>query len=87
VEALGFELQPQFTVEARRADAAEIATALETTELGADRAAASSGRSRVVGVARVSSRSALNPGARASLAVDTKRLHFFTPVKDRAIRG
>jgi multiple sugar transport system ATP-binding protein len=78
VEALGNELQVHFLIDATRASSEDTAAAtgqdevssLETLRMGT---------ANTEGVARVSPRSQVSAGSRASFVVDTDYLHFFDP--------
>jgi multiple sugar transport system ATP-binding protein len=84
IEALGNELQVHFLVEATRARSEDTAVATGTEELqGASTMRHEGARSE--GVARVSPRSMLKAGSKATFVVDTDRLHFFDPEDGSAI--
>jgi multiple sugar transport system ATP-binding protein len=84
IEALGNELQVHFLIDAVRAESQEAKAATETEEL-AGLPALQGGEAKTTGVARISPRSALHAGARATLLVDTGQLHFFDPTTGSAI--
>jgi multiple sugar transport system ATP-binding protein len=76
IEALGNELQVHFIIDATRVQSEEAQAATETRELEGLQTLQTGG-ARAAGVARVSPRSALKAGSRATFAVDTERLNFF----------
>jgi multiple sugar transport system ATP-binding protein len=84
IEALGNELQVHFLVEATRARSEDTAAATETAELERPSTLRPEG-AKSEGVARVSPRSMLKAGSRATFVVDTDRLHFFDPEGGSAI--
>jgi multiple sugar transport system ATP-binding protein len=84
IEALGNELQVHFLIDAVRAESQETKAAHETEEL-AGLPIQGGGGTKTTGVARVSPRSTLRAGARATLYVDTEQLHFFDPSTGSAI--
>jgi multiple sugar transport system ATP-binding protein len=83
IEALGNELQVHFLIDAVRAESQEAKAATETEELVG--LPIQGGGSKTTGVARISPRSALHAGSRATLHVDTDQLHFFDPTTGSAI--
>jgi multiple sugar transport system ATP-binding protein len=83
IEALGNELQVHFLIDAVRAESQETKAATETEELAG--LPIQGGGTKTTGVARISPRSALHAGARATLLVDTDQLHFFDPSTGSAI--
>ena len=83
IEALGNELQVHFLIDAVRAESQEAKAATETEELVG--LPIQGGGSKTTGVARISPRSALHAGSRATLQVDTDQLHFFDPTTGSAI--
>ncbi len=83
IEALGNELQVHFLIDAVRAESQETKAATETEELVG--LPIQGGGTKTTGVARVSPRSALHAGTRATLLVDTDQLHFFDPTTGSAI--
>lgn len=83
IEALGNELQVHFLVEATRARSQDTAAATETAEL--EGASLRHEGARSEGVARVSPRSMLKAGSKATFVVDTDRLHFFDPEDGSAV--
>ena len=76
IEALGNELQVHFILDATRVQSEEAQAAAETRELEGLQTLQTGGV-RAAGVARVSPRSELKAGSRATFAVDTERLNFF----------
>jgi multiple sugar transport system ATP-binding protein len=84
-EGLGTEIHAIFTIDAPPVEHAAITSAAtdEGDEDGAGVTALAGGRT--LWTARVSSRSAVRPGAPLQLAVDTSRLHFFDPTTGAAI--
>jgi multiple sugar transport system ATP-binding protein len=79
VEALGSELQVHFLTDATAARSADTDLAKgHTSELDEVAALPMTG-SKSEGVARVSPRSTIRPGTRATFVVDTDSLHFFDP--------
>jgi multiple sugar transport system ATP-binding protein len=83
IEALGNELQVHFLIDAVRAESQETKAATETEELAG--LPIQGGGTKTTGVARISPRSALHAGSRATLHVDTDQLHFFDPATGSAI--
>jgi multiple sugar transport system ATP-binding protein len=83
IEALGNELQVHFLIDAVRAESQETKAASETEELAG--LPIGGAGSKTTGVARISPRSALHAGVRATLSVDTDQLHFFDPSTGSAI--
>jgi multiple sugar transport system ATP-binding protein len=76
VEALGNELQVHFLIDATRVRSEDVEAAAGTRELeGLE--TIQTGIVRAAGVARISPRSKLKAGSRATFAVDTERLNFF----------
>ena len=85
VEALGSELQIHFLTDATAARSADTDLAKgRTSELDEVAALPMTG-SKSEGVARVSPRSTIRPGSRATFVVDTDSLHFFDPDTGLAI--
>jgi multiple sugar transport system ATP-binding protein len=84
-EGLGTEIHAIFTIDAPPVEHAAITSAAtdDGDEDGAGVAALTGGRT--LWTARVSSRSAVRPGAALQLAIDTSRLHFFDPATGAAI--
>jgi multiple sugar transport system ATP-binding protein len=76
IEALGNELQVHFLLDATRVQSEEAQAAAETRELEGLQTLQTGG-ARAAGVARVSPRSGLKAGSRATFSVDTERLNFF----------
>jgi multiple sugar transport system ATP-binding protein len=76
IEALGNELQVHFLLDATRVRSEDAQAAAETRELEGLQTLQTGGV-RAAGVARVSPRSELKAGSRATFAVDTERLNFF----------
>ena len=76
IEALGNELQVHFLLDATRVRSEDAQAAAETRELEGLQTLQTGGV-RAAGVARVSPRSELRAGSRATFAVDTERLNFF----------
>jgi multiple sugar transport system ATP-binding protein len=76
IEALGNELQVHFLLDATRVRSEDAQAAAETRELEGLQTL-QTGAVRAAGVARVSPRSELKAGSRATFAVDTERLNFF----------
>jgi multiple sugar transport system ATP-binding protein len=76
IEALGNELQVHFIIDATRVQSEEAQAATETRELEGLQTLQTGGV-RAAGVARVSPRSELKAGSRATFSVDTERLNFF----------
>jgi multiple sugar transport system ATP-binding protein len=66
-----------------RAESQETKAATETEELVG--LPMQGGGTKTTGVARISPRSALRAGSRATLLVDTDQLHFFDPSTGSAI--
>ncbi len=85
IEALGNELQVHFLLDATRVRSEDAQAAAETGELEGLQTV--SGAVRAAGVARVSPRSELKAGSRATFAVDTERLNFFDSENGAAIWG
>ena len=83
IEALGNELQVHFLLDATRVRSEDAQAAAETGELEGLQTVA--GAVRAAGVARVSPRSELKAGSRATFAVDTERLNFFDNENGAAI--
>ena len=65
-----------FLIDATRVRSEETQAATETRGAGRP-ATIQTGGAKTTGVARVSPRSELKAGSRATFAVDTDRLHFF----------
>ncbi len=84
IEALGNELQVHFIIDATRVKSEEAQAAAETRELEGLQTLQTGG-ARAPGVARVSPRSELKAGSRATFAVDTERLNFFDNENGSAI--
>jgi multiple sugar transport system ATP-binding protein len=82
-EGLGTEIHAIFTVDAPPVEHASLAFAGGPDEEDETVAALVGGKS--LWTARVSSRSAVRPGAPLELAVDTSRLHFFDPASGESI--
>jgi multiple sugar transport system ATP-binding protein len=82
-EGLGTEIHAIFTVDAPPVEHSSIASAASDEEDDETVAALVGGKS--LWTARVSSRSAVRPGAPLQLAVDTSRLHFFDPASGATI--
>ncbi len=84
-EGLGTEIHAIFTIDAPPVEHAAITSAAtdEGDEDGAGVAALAGGKT--LWTARVSSRSAVRPGAALQLAIDTSRMHFFDPATGAAI--
>jgi multiple sugar transport system ATP-binding protein len=76
VEALGNELQVHFLIEAAASRSEDTEVATGTSELGGFASVGVAG-TKAEGVARISPRSAIKAGSRATFVVDTERLHFF----------
>jgi multiple sugar transport system ATP-binding protein len=83
VEALGNELQVHFLLDANAARSEDTEAATGSNELGSSNLVASA--SKAEGVARVSPRSLLKSGSRATFQVETDLLNFFDPVSGKAI--
>jgi multiple sugar transport system ATP-binding protein len=83
-EGLGTEIHAIFTVDAPPAEHASIASAAGGHDEEDETVAALVG-GKSLWTARVSSRSAVRPGAPLDLAVDTSRLHFFDPASGESI--
>ena len=66
-----------------RAESQETKAATETEELVG--LPLGGGGTKTTGVARISPRSSLHAGSRATLHVDTDQLHFFDPTTGSAI--
>ena len=84
IEALGNELQVHFIIDATRVQSEEAQAAAETRELEGLQTLQTGG-ARAAGVARVSPRSELKAGSRATFSVDTERLNFFDNENGAAI--
>ena len=82
-EGLGTEIHVIFTIDAPPVEHSAITSAADTDEDDDSVAALAGGKS--LWTARVSSRSAVRPGAPLDLAVDTSRLHFFDPATGETI--
>ena len=82
VEALGNELQVHFLIDAASARSEDTEAATGADELGS---LAGLVGSKAEGVARVSPRSELHGGTRATFLVDTEHLQFFDPSSGLAI--
>jgi multiple sugar transport system ATP-binding protein len=85
-EGLGTEIHAIFTIDAPPVehDALTSATAAEGSDAD-DAAVTALTGGKSLWTARVSSRSAVRPGAPLDLAVDTSRMHFFDPASGQAI--
>jgi ABC-type sugar transport system ATPase subunit len=83
-EGLGTEIHAIFTVDAPPVEHASIASAADGRDEEDETVAALVG-GRSLWTARVSSRSAVRPGAALQLAIDTSRLHFFDPASGESI--
>ncbi|HEX7162207.1 MAG TPA: sn-glycerol-3-phosphate ABC transporter ATP-binding protein UgpC [Trebonia sp.] len=82
-EGLGTEIHAIFTIDAPPVEHASIASAADRSDDEDEPFALAGGKS--LWTARVSSRSAVRPGAPLQLAVDTNRLHFFDPATGESI--
>ena len=80
----GNELQVHFLLDATRVRSEDALAATETHELEGLQTLQTGGV-RAAGVARVSPRSELKAGSRATFAVDTERLNFFDNENGAAI--
>jgi multiple sugar transport system ATP-binding protein len=83
-EGLGTEIHAIFIIDAPPVEHASITSAASDEDEGTEAVAALSG-GKSLWTARVSSRSAVRPGATLQLAVDTSRLHFFDPATGDSI--
>jgi len=83
-EGLGTEIHVIFTIDAPPVEHASIASAAGGHDEEDETVAALVG-GKSLWTARVSSRSAVRPGAPLDLAVDTSRLHFFDPASGESI--
>jgi multiple sugar transport system ATP-binding protein len=83
-EGLGTEIHVIFTIDAPPVEHASIASAAGGHDEEDETVAALVG-GKSLWTARVSSRSAVRPGAPLELAVDTSRLHFFDPASGESI--
>ncbi len=83
-EDLGTEIHAIFTIDAPPVEHASITSAAAGHDEDDDTVAALSG-GKSLWTARVTTRSAVRPGAPIELAVDTSKLHFFDPVSGAAI--
>ena len=83
-EGLGTEINAIFTIDAPPVEHASIASASGGHDEEDETVAALVG-GKSLWTARVSSRSAVRPGAPLELAVDTSRLHFFDPTSGESI--
>ncbi len=83
-EGLGTEIHALFAIDAPPVTHAALAGAAAETE-EADEAVTALAGGRLLWTARLSSRSAVRPGAPIELAVDTSRLHFFDPGSGESI--
>jgi multiple sugar transport system ATP-binding protein len=83
-EGLGTEIHAIFTVDAPPVEHASISSAAGSREEEDETVAALVG-GKSLWTARVSSRSAVRPGAPLQLAIDTNRLHFFDPATAESI--
>jgi multiple sugar transport system ATP-binding protein len=84
VEALGNELQVHFLIDATRASSEDTAAATGEAELG-ELSALHLGDAHTEGVARISPRSQITAGTRATFVADTDFLHFFDPDSTLAV--
>jgi len=84
VEALGNELQVHFLIDATRAHSEDTAAATGEAELG-ELQSLHLGEAHTEGVARISPRSQITAGSRATFVVDTDFLHFFDPDSTLAV--
>ncbi len=82
-EGLGTEIHAIFTIDAPPVEHASITSAARGDDDEDEGFALAGGRS--LWTARVSSRSAVRPGAPLQLAIDTSRLHFFDPATGDSI--
>jgi multiple sugar transport system ATP-binding protein len=82
-EGLGTEIHVIFTIDAPPVEHASITSAADQGDDDDTVTALSGGKS--LWTARVSSRSAVRPGAPVDLAIDTSRLHFFDPASGETI--
>ena len=82
-EGLGTEIHAIFTIDAPPVEHASITRAARGDDDEDEGFALAGGRS--LWTARVSSRSAVRPGAPLQLAIDTSRLHFFDPATGDSI--
>jgi multiple sugar transport system ATP-binding protein len=82
-EGLGTEIHAIFAIDAPPVEHASIASAADRSDGEDEPFALAGGKS--LWTARVSSRSAVRPGAPLQLAVDTGRLHFFDPATGESI--
>ena len=83
-EGLGTEIHAIFTIDAPPVEHASISSASGGHDEEDETVAALVG-GKSLWTARVSSRSAVRPGAPLELAVDTSRLHFFDPASGESI--
>jgi multiple sugar transport system ATP-binding protein len=83
-EGLGTEIHVIFTIDAPPVEHASIASAAGGHDEEDETVAALVG-GKSLWTARVSSRSAVRPGAPLDVAVDTSRLHFFDPASGESI--
>jgi multiple sugar transport system ATP-binding protein len=83
-EGLGTEIHVIFAIDAPPVEHASIASAGGGHDEEDDAVAALAG-GKSLWTARVSSRSAVRPGADVELAIDTSRLHFFDPASGESI--
>jgi multiple sugar transport system ATP-binding protein len=83
-EGLGTEIHAIFPIDAPPVEHASIASAAGGHDEEDDTVTALVG-GKSLWTARVSSRSAVRPGAALKLAVDTSRLHFFDPASGESI--
>ena len=81
-EGLGTEIHAIFAIDAPPVEHASITSAAGNE---ADDTVSALAGGRSLWTARVSSRSAVRPGAALQLAVDTSRLHFFDPASGESI--
>jgi multiple sugar transport system ATP-binding protein len=83
-EGLGTEIHAIFTIDAPPVEHASITSAARGDDDEDDTVTALAG-GKSLWTARVSSRSAVRPGAPLQLAIDTTRLHFFDPATGESI--
>jgi multiple sugar transport system ATP-binding protein len=83
-EGLGTEIHAIFTIDAPPVEHASIASAARGDDEEDDTVTALAG-GKSLWTARVSSRSAVRPGAALKLSIDTSRLHFFDPATGESI--
>jgi multiple sugar transport system ATP-binding protein len=83
-EGLGTEIHAIFTIDAPPVEHASITSAARGDDDEDDTVTALAG-GKSLWTARVSSRSAVRPGAPLQLSIDTTRLHFFDPASGESI--